>query len=377
MDQRRAFALRALSEKESFTDLCEEFDISRKTGYKWKDRMVRDGIDGMHELSRRPQSMPRGLPEPVVCEIVKLKMAHRAWGPRKIRALYAKNHPREDVPSDSTFKRVIERAGLVEKRRIRKSRDTGRIQNRRTAKAPNELWTIDFKGWWYTADRQRCEPLTVRDSFSRYIFCAAPLENARTETVREQLEQLFKRYGLPAAIRSDNGPPFAGQGSPPGLSRLSAWWLALGISLDRIDPGRPDQNGAHERMHRDIAWEVEPHARGTAMENRNALEVWRHAYNQERPHEALGMQTPSSVYKRSEKLYAGTPDEIQYPLGFMTRKVTGKGFIKLRSALLPISTALIGWHIGLKPESKTELGVWFADLRIGTIDIETRSFRPA
>ncbi|GAG46561.1 unnamed protein product, partial [marine sediment metagenome] len=201
------------------------------------------------------------------------KEAHRAWGPRKIRTLYARVHPGEPTPSDSTFKRILDKAGLVEHRRKRRSSSCGRLENRIPAEHPNDVWTVDFKGWWYTTDGTRCEPLTIRDAYSRFVFCAAALDNAQTPTVRRQFERIFATYGLPRVIRSDNGSPFASTQAPLGLSRLSAWWIALGIDLDRIPPGRPDQNGGHERMHRDIAQEVQGRYDGDLRTWRAALDT--------------------------------------------------------------------------------------------------------
>ena len=202
------------------------------------------------EESRRPKSSPEQLAEREVCEIIRLKMAHLPWGPRKIRELYRRRHG--EAASESTFKRVLERAGLTQKRRKRRSTEAGRLCSGRRASAPNEIWTVDFKGWWRSHGK-RCEPLTVRDEHSRYLLELGALEDARSETVRKSFERLFERQGLPGAIRSDNGVPFASVRALLGLSRLSAWWVALGIDLERGRPGHPQDNGAHERMHGDIS----------------------------------------------------------------------------------------------------------------------------
>ena len=211
---------------------------------------MREGVWGMEEESRRPRSSPDQLPEQEVCEIVRLKLAHLSWGPGKIRELYLRGHG--EVASESTFKRVLERAGLTQRRRRRRGSEGGRLCSGRRATAPNEVWTVDFKGWWRSQGR-RCEPLTVRDEHSRYILEVRALSDARTETVRESFERLFERQGLPQAIGSDNGCPFASVNGLLGLSRLSAWWVALGIDLERGRPGHPQDNAAHERMHGDIS----------------------------------------------------------------------------------------------------------------------------
>lgn len=377
MDQREEFVLKALEKSSPFAELCRQYGVSPKTGYKWLGRFREGGLPALHDQSTKPLTCPAGLPESTVCRIVELKSAHRHWGPRKIRALYARKHPGEDLPSESSFKRVLDKAGLVEKRAVRRpSSEGGRIQSRRKAQHPNEVWTVDFKGWWHTADSRRCEPLTIRDAHSRFILCADPLENSRTGTVRERFERGFETYGLPETIRSDNGPPFASPNGLLGLSRLSAWWLALGISLDRIDPGRPEQNGSHERMHRDIRLEVQGMVRGDLAAQRAALSLWRESYNRERPHEALGYLTPADIYKPSARRYQATPDQLAYPEGFIDRKVKRCGAISLNRSYIFVSTALHGWNVGLCQETPQQIGVWFGSLRLGTIDMRTDAFEP-
>src|SRR5437667_332452 len=291
MEERIEFGLKALR-SENFRALCREYGITARTGYKWRERFLRYGIEGMAEESRRPRSSPGALEESEVCEIVRLKEAHRHWGPRKLRELYLRLHG--EAASESTFKRVLEQAGLTERRRRRRrATEGGRLHSGRRAQAPNEVWTVDFKGWWYDGAGQRCEPLTVRDEHTRYILELRAMENARTLTVRKVFERLFERHGLPQMIRSDNGSPFAAMSALLGLSRLSAWWVALGIDLERGRPGHPQDNGAHERLHRDISLELE----GVAGAHRQAaLDLWREQFNNERLHEALAMSTPAALY---------------------------------------------------------------------------------
>ena len=376
MNLRAEFILRALGEKTPFVELCREFGISPKTGYKWKERFVKDGLSGLGDRSRRPATSPNQLTEDVVCEIVRLKQAHADWGPRKIRDVYAHKHPGIDLPSESSFKRVLDKAGLVEKRTRRPARDSGRLQTRAAADKPNDIWTVDFKGYWHTPDGARCEPLTVRDLFSRYVLCACPVANSRTETVRWQFERLFQRYGLPQTIRSDNGSPFAAPAAPLGLSRLSAWWVALGIDLDRIDPGRPCQNGGHERMHRDLAWEVERPNRGDLKTQTAALATWRTTFNHERPHEALAMRRPAEVYAPSTRRYEGTPDRLIYPADYLERTVNKGGTIRVEGIRIPLTVALGGWNVGLRPLEANCFSVYFGRLCLGRIDLATESFQP-
>ena len=377
MDNKLEFVLRALREGIPFDELCQEYGISRKTGYKWKERFLRHGPAGLEDVSRRPKNSPEQLAENVLCEMVRIKKDHAGWGPRKIREVYARNHPNAHLPSESSFKRVLEKAGLVKKRRSRQSDTCGRIENRIVPEGPNDLWTVDFKGWWYTGRRERCEPLTVRDEFSRFVLCANPLDNAKSVTVRHQFERLFATYGMPNAIRSDNGSPFACSRAPMGLSKLSAWWVALGIGLDRIPPARPDQNGGHERMHRDIAMEIERTPETNLADQRAVLETWRRAFNFERPHEAIGMRVPGDVYHKSQRAWSNGPEELNYPAGFMKRRVSSTGVIGIEGVKIAISSTLAGWHIGLKPCRDDGLLVWFGALCLGTIDLRTEAFTTA
>jgi hypothetical protein len=227
---------------------------------------------------------------------------------------------------------------------------------------------VDFKGWWRSYGK-RCEPLTVRDEHSRYVLELRPMENARTETVRQSFERLFERNGLPEAIRSDNGVPFASVHGLLGLSRLSAWWVALGIDLERGRPGHPQDNAAHERMHRDISREIE----ALGETDQEAMELWRQSFNYERPHEALGMRCPGEVYRSSERKYDGTPEDLDYPQ-MCSRRVSAQGTIKLDDQSIFLSRALAGWSIGLKPVAAERMEVWFGRLFLGELDLAASNF---
>lgn len=368
MNQRIEFVLRSLK-TDNFRALCQEYGISAKTGYKWRERFMGQGLEGMAEHSRRPKNSPSGLDEGVVCDIIRIKQKHLAWGPRKIRAIYGRSHG--EIPSESSFKRLLERAGYTEKRRLRPRGQTGRLYSGRRAKAPNEVWTVDFKGWWYGAQGRRCEPLTVRDEFSRYVLELRALQDAKIKTVRLVFERLFEARGLPQAIRSDNGSPFAHIRALLGLSQLSAWWVALGIDLERNRPGCPQDNPAHERFHLDIRNELEKHRLG---EQQAVLDQWRQIFNQERPHEALDMRTPAQVYQHSSKEYEGTPEDLSYP-GMQTRKVSSTGHIVCSGVHLFVSTALKGWSVGLQSNEQC-FNVWFGRLLLGQLDLPSLSFQP-
>jgi putative transposase len=355
----------------NFRELCQEYGISTKTGYKWKERFLEHGLSGLGELSRRPQSSPSSLEEAVVCEIIRLKERHRPWGPRKIRAVYGRLHPAE-LPSESSFKRVRERAGLVQPRRLRARHQAGRLFSGRKAQAPNEVWTVDFKGWWY-AGGKRCEPLTVRDEFSRYVLELRAMANAQGETVRGCFERLFEQHGLPEAIRSDNGAPFASDQGVLGLSRLSAWWVVLGIDLERGRPGCPQDNGAHERLHLDVELEL----RGQPLHQQQAsFDEWRKSFNKERPHEALGMKCPAQVYHPSPRRYEGTPEDLEYR-AMESRKVAKWGSISWGHRNVFISGALAGGSVGLEPGPEGKHNVWFGRLLLGQLEERTLSVERA
>jgi transposase InsO family protein len=368
MSQRTEFALRAL-QTENFRALCREYGISPRVGYKWKKRLLEEGMGRLEEHSRRPKTSPHLLSEEEVCRIVALRVRHKHWGARKLQEIYERRHG--EAPSESSFKRVFERTGLVEKRHKRRASLGGRIGDTRKAQSSNEVWTIDFKGWWHDA-QGRCEPLTVRDEWSRYLLEVRALENARTETLRVCFEKLFERFGVPQAIRSDNGVPFSSSRAIMGLSKLSAWWVALGIDLLRGRPAHPQDNGAHERMHKDISRELE----GTGYPDRQAaLDVWKQEFNEERPHESLGMKMPSEVYEPSKIKWEGTPDQLDYE-GLMTRRVKGTGHIRFENQSIFLTTALHGWDVGLKALGDGTLELYFAKLLLGHLDPDTASFIP-
>jgi transposase InsO family protein len=365
MDQRVEFCVKAV-QGGNFRALCREYGISAKTGYKWKERLLRDGINGLGEESRRPLSHPESLLEEELCEMIRLKNAHPMWGPRKIRELYLRRHGR--AASESSFKRVLERSGLTQKRKRRAVTESGRLCFGRKAQQSNDVWTVDFKGWWWNGT-ERCEPLSVRDEFSRYVLELRAVENAKAQTVRKHFEWLFERHGLPQAIRSDNGSPFACSRSVYGLSRLSAWWVALGIELERGRPGHPQDNGAHERLHRDISQQLESFGHS----DQNALDLWRQQFNDQRPHEALGMRTPREVYHNSPRKYDGGIEDLDYGQ-LQTRRVNKQGCISWCKQPLFVTCSLAGWSVGLKANEQQQLEVWFAKLLLGWIDPRVVNF---
>ena len=336
---RAEFVLLASEADVSKSAACREFGISRKTGYKWLRRYAELGLAGLGDRSRRPRSSPLQVAGSVVVELVRLRRAHPHWGPKKLRALLLRHgYRREELPSTATLGRILRRVGLSETKgrgRPRRWEPEGPLE---AAAGPNDVWTVDFKGWWRTGDGQRCEPLGIRDLYSRYILCLRPMRRRRVEDVRAVFAEVFERYGLPGVIRNDNGSPFASLNGPYGMTRLSAWWKTLGIRLDRIAPGHPEQNGSHERMHRDLAEEIEGQPAATLEKEARRLKRWRVEYNVHRPHEALAMKTPGEVYRCSRRKLRDVKAYV-YPVGYLLRRVDSSGSIVLHNRDFPISTS--------------------------------------
>ena len=367
---RAEFVLVASGPDASKSAACRQFGISRKTGYKWLRRCEELGLAGLSDRSRRPRTSPLQVSGAVVVELVRLRQAHPHWGPKKLRALLVRSGFRPDeLPALATLGRILRRVGLSESKgrgRPRRWEPEGPVS---AAEGPNDVWTVDFKGWWRTGDRRRCEPLSIRDLYSRYILCLRPMRRRKIGDVRAVFAEVFERYGLPEAIRSDNGPPFTSLTGPHGLTRLSAWWKTLGIRLERIEPGHPEQNGGHERMHRDLAAEVEGQPAATLTEEARRLECWRVEYNVQRPHEALGMKVPGDIYRCSRRKLADVKPYC-YPTGYLLRRVGSDGCILLSGRYTRLSSALVRTEVGLERLDETHWRVWFCDLAVKEIAVE-------
>lgn len=375
MEERELFINAVLENADTFKDNCIKFGISTKTGYKWFNRFNEDGLKGLNDHSRRPAAHPASLSEDTLCQLIELKLAHSSFGPKKILELYRRIHP-SDAPSLSSVNRIFKKVGLVKKRRKRRASNTGRLTSNIAVSQPNDLWTIDFKGWWKSLDNKRIEPLTVRDEFSRYVLACEYLERTNTGEVMEVLKRLFREYGLPKAMQSDNGAPFASRSNVKGISRLSAWLITLGIEINRSRPGHPQDNGGHERMHKDLKSSVQVRFRGSARTYKAELEMWRDEFNNIRPHESLGMKTPAEVFRKSDRRYSGTPSDIDYPTEYQTRKVATTGYIKYDGGEYFISSSIRKYSVGLKVVDSAELAVYFAKVLLGIINLKTLSFSP-
>lgn len=375
LDERKSFIDEFLNRDIDFKELCNKYNISEKTGHKWKNRFFQYGYSGLGDQSRTPYSSPTQLDEDTVIRLINIRTAHPRWGPKKIAVLYAQAYPVAPTPSESSIYRVLGKAGLIKKRRIKSTNESAALmRNRLPAVEPNDVWTVDFKGWWPSSG-ERCLPLTVMDLASRYILDVRLMESSTALAVKAVFEELFKKYGLPKVIRSDNGIPFASTSGFLGLTTLSAWWMYLGVIPDRIDPGRPMQNGAHERMHVDLSQDIQGKISGGVSENQKAIDLWIDERNNLRPHQALGMKTPSAVYHKSERAYDDS-EEVEYPLGYLERKINKGGCIRIRKTLYMLSTSLRGMTVGVQPKSMTDFMIWLGEFPIGMLNTQLACIKP-
>lgn len=373
MDERLRFIARLL-EGEAMTDLCIEFGISRKTGYKIYDRYKQSGAEALSDRSRRPYRYANQLPPQVVAQIVGLKTDKPHWGARKIRELLLRRLPSEiKVPARSTIHAVLDRSGLVKRMGRRRNRAHGTALS--AGAHPNDLWCADFKGEFTLGNKRYCYPLTVTDHASRYLLMCEALESVREDTAIQAFEQLFRERGLPAAIRSDNGVPFASPNALFNLSKLSVWWLRLGIAIERIKPGHPQQNGRHERMHRTLKEATTRPAAMNSLQQQAKFDDFIQEYNTERPHEAIDMKVPADLYQSSSRPYQGI-GELEYPFHDRDITVTTCGRICMHRKKINLSIVLAGQKLGIK---EVDEGIWlvsFMHYDLGYIDLEQKTLQP-
>ena len=374
MDQRVVFIADWLRDNWTMTDLAARYGISRKTAYKWVDRYARDAAAGLVERSRAPHVHGRAMAADVRAAVLALRGRHPGWGPKKLRAILCERQPAQIWPAVSTLGDLLHREGLsVPRRRIRSV--VPRTQPLAAAQAPNDVWAADFKGWFRTADGTRCDPLTMTDAWSRFVLCCHIVAPTR-RGVQPWFERTFRTYGLPHALRTDNGPPFATTGAGQ-LSRLAVWWLKLGIQLDRIDPGHPEQNGRHERFHLTLQQDTTSPAAATAPAQQRRFDRMRRVFNVERPHEALGQQPPARVYVPSPRPYPARLEEPWYDATHQVRRVKQTGQIKWQGEVIFVSEAVSGELIGLAESERGDWIVRFMQVELGRIDRDTRRFTPA
>jgi putative transposase len=367
MDERLRFIARLL-DGEKMAGLCREFDISRKTGYKIFARYKDCGIDGLTDRSRRPYRQANRLPFQVEKRIVQLKQEHPAWGAPKIREKLRRLHTDVSLPAISTVHAVLDRHGLVRRGRHPRPHAVGTALEH--PRAPNDLWCADYKGEFMLTDRRYCYPLTITDATSRYLLCCEALESTTEAYAFTMFERTFKDFGLPAAIRTDNGIPFASRSAFFGLSKLSVWWLRLGIRIERIQPGHPQQNGRHERMHLTLKQEATRPAGRNFLQQQAKFDRFLHCYNFERPHQALAMKYPAELYTHSPRPYQGL-GELVYPFHDRTVTVTHCGRICIGRRKVNLSHVFAGQNVGIKEVSEHVWLVSFMHYDLGFFDHET------
>lgn len=373
MDERMRFVGRLLS-GEKMAPLCREFGISRTTGHKIWNRYQRDGAKGLYNHSRAPHKHPNQLPFEIEQLIVRLKKEKPKWGAPKIRELICRRYPTVKLPATSTVHCVLDRHGLVARKR-RRSSHRAIATYLSVPKEPNDLWCTDFKGQFKMRNNSYCFPLTLSDFTSRFVISCEALSSTRADPCFPIFEEAFEEYGLPLAIRTDNGTPFASGNSTWNLSRLSVWWMRLGIKLERIEPGKPQQNGRHERMHRTLKFETTKPPGGNLLQQQELFDNFTKEFNFERPHQALEMKCPADVYKKSSRPYQGLPD-VTYPGHDKSLLISNCGRVCNRKRKVHITRALANQPVGLK---EVDDGIWqvdFMSYTLGFFDEDSNKFAP-
>lgn len=372
MDERMRFIVRLL-EGEKMTELASEFGISRKTGYKIWNRYQEVGAQGLTDRPRRPKRYANQLPIQVETCILRIKKEKPSWGAPKIREQIARKYPHFALPAQSTIHAVLDRHGLVNRRRRKRRRCHGTQLS--YGQHPNALWCADYKGQFLLGNRQYCYPLTISDFSSRYLLSCESLENTQEKYAFPVFEQTFEEFGLPDAIRTDNGVPFASPYALFNLSRLSVWWLRLGIRIERIEPGHPEQNGRHERIHLTLKRETTNPPAQNILQQQMKFDDFKEEYNTERPHQALNMKTPAEVYVSSVRKYEGLP-EVDYPFHHRTITVTNCGRICMNKIKVHFSQVFAGQNVGVKEIEDRIWLVSFMDYDLGYFDEESVKFEP-
>lgn len=367
MDQRILFISDHLRSTYSFSELCRRYGVSRKTGYKWVRRYASHELEGLADRDRRPHHSPQRVPYVVRQTVLSLRRRGTlVLGPKKIQALLAQRFPDIPLPSKTTIYNILNAADLIEPRR-RRSRVPTASSPLASAAGPNEIWSADFKGQFLLGNRQWCYPLTVMDQDSRYLIGCYGLKTTAVDDAQTVFERWFREYGLPLRIRTDNGVPFATRAAG-GLSKLAVWWIRLGIVPERIEPGRPQQNGRHERMHRTLKKAVTSPAAGSFKSQQHRFDAFRQDYNDERPHEALDQATPGSRYNPSPRAYPQRLPELEYPGHYQLRKVGSAGVIYIANCQAYLSHLLVDQTVALEAIDEDCWDVYFGPVRIGRLD---------
>lgn len=367
MDERLRFVRDALRDRFTMRELCARYGVSRRIGYKWLARYDAEGRTGLADRSHVPHHCPHKIPPAMEELLITERLAHPYWGARKLLAVLTRRHSRiGSWPAASTVADLLARRGLVHKRRARRASVHPGVVRPVTV-APNDLWTADFKGQFRTGDGKYCYPLTIADLHSRYLLTCRGVLSTQTVRAKPIFERTFRAYGLPLAIRTDNGVPFATQ-ALHGLSYLNVWWMRLGIQHQRIRPGCPQENGAHERMHRTLKRQAIKPVRASCTAQQRNFDAFRHEYNEERPHERLNQETPASQYQQSPRPYPERLPPLEYPGHFLVKTINCAGTFRFRDRLLYLANALVDQPIGLE---ETDDGIWaihFNTVLLATFD---------
>jgi len=370
VNERLKFVVAVQSGRDSMTALCANYGISRKTGYKILRRYESEGPEGLRDSSRAPRSHPNRTSPDIERAILGVRKIHPTWGSKKILAVLGREMCQDDLPARSTVDQVLKRAGVVSPRRRRRVRREFQAAPVIDAQAPNDAWSIDYKGWFRVGDGTRCDPLTVNDVYSRTSLECRALVSPKLEDVQQRLERVFWEVGLPKMMLSDNGPPFGAQGIG-GLSRLGVWLLKLGIQPVFIQPGHPEQNGRHERFHETLKAETASPPRATVRAQQSAFDRFTTCYNEERPHEALDMCTPLELYDSSPRPMTSRLPEFEYDELFEVRRVRTDGSIKWEGKLIFVGSAMSGDQVGIKPVGEQDWHLYLGDMRLGVLHEES------
>lgn len=376
VDSRVMFVAELMKGNYSMAELCRDFGISRKTGYKWLGRYIDHGPDGLEDVSRAPHSHPHAIGQQTTSAILSIKKRFPYWGAVKIRHRLCKEHSDwSSYPCVSTISLFLKQQGLViGRKRVLRCSPTQPPLTR--GSNVNDVWCADFKGHFKTGDGKRCNPLTVSDDVSRYLLCCRHLDNMTHDAVKMQFERVFREFGLPLVIRTDNGHPFSSHGLC-GLSRISVWWIRLGIHPERIEAGKPQQNGRHERIHLTLKNQTAlPAGRSIAVQQKR-FDEFMDEYNYERPHEALCMKTPGEIYNCSGRQMPPRIGCAEYGYDIDVRKVGKRGEIYLGSKAMFLSESLMGEYVGIERIAEDISRLWFCNYMLGTFDHKSRRIKPA
>ena len=374
VEKRKQFFNEYESGEETMTDLCRAYGISRETGYEVLRRYRNEGEPGLEEHSRAPHRHPNQTQAAIEEQVLELRRAHMRWGPRKLKVVLERQEGEPRWPAASTIGSMLQREGLVVARKQRR-KVAPYTQPFAAAHEPNRVWCADFKGWFRSGDGARIDPLTLSDACSRYLLRCQAVEKTDTPRVQALFEAAFREYGMPWAIRSDNGAPFASR-AIAGLSRLAVWWMKLGIVPERIAAGHPEQNGRHERMHRTLKLETAMPPAANRRAQQRAFDRFRREYNQQRPHEALAMKTPEACYTASAREYPARVQEPEYGSALLVRTVRQGGVICWKHQNVFLTEVLDGEHVGLLPVGDDRFTIYFAKFPIACFDSRRRRVLP-